>query len=92
MIGVGNIGKAVIRRARAFGMQILANDIVEIAPDFIKENGLEMTELADLLERSDFVSINCDLNPTSHHIMNADAFALMKPIAIIINTEPSEKK
>ena len=86
VIGVGNIGKAVIRRARAFGMQILANDIVEIAPDFIKENGLEMTELADLLERSDFVSINCDLNPTSFGLINDQTLSYMKQNAVLINT------
>ena len=43
VIGVGNIGKAVMRRARAFGMKLLGNDIVPIAPDFIVENGVEMT-------------------------------------------------
>ena len=45
-----------------------------------------MTSLQSLLSNSDFVSINCDLNPTSHHLMNADAFALMKPTAVLINT------
>jgi D-3-phosphoglycerate dehydrogenase len=40
VIGVGNIGKAVLRRARAFGMMLLGTDIVEIAPDFILENGI----------------------------------------------------
>ena len=62
VIGVGNCGKAVIRRARAFGMRILGSDIIEIAPDFILEYGVEMTDLDQLLAQSDFVSLNCDLN------------------------------
>jgi D-3-phosphoglycerate dehydrogenase len=45
-----------------------------------------MTSLENLLKNSDFVSINCDLNPTSHHLMNANTFAMMKPTAVIINT------
>jgi D-3-phosphoglycerate dehydrogenase len=86
VIGVGNIGKAVIRRARAFGMRILGTDIIPIAPDFIIENGVEMTSLQDLLQRADFVSLNCDLNPTSYHIINAETLALMNPGAVLINT------
>jgi D-3-phosphoglycerate dehydrogenase len=86
VIGVGTIGKVVSRRARAFGMQVLGNDIVEIDHVFIAETGVEMTSLEDLLSRSDFVSINCDLNPTSRHLMNADTFALMKSNAVLINT------
>lgn len=85
VVGVGNCGKAVIRRARAFGVEILGNDIIEIPPDFILENGVEMVELEELLMRSDFVSLNCDLNPTSHHLMNSETFSLMKPTAILIN-------
>jgi D-3-phosphoglycerate dehydrogenase len=86
VVGVGNIGKAVIRRARAFGMRILGNDILEIAPDFILESGLEMTGLDDLLGRADFVSLNCDLNPTSYHLIKAQTLALMRPTAVLINT------
>jgi D-3-phosphoglycerate dehydrogenase len=82
---VGNIGKAVIRRARAFGMTILGNDIVEIAPDFLIENDVEMTSLEDLLGRSDFVSLNCDLNPTSYHLINASTLACMKTSGVLIN-------
>lgn len=85
VVGVGNCGKAVIRRARAFGMRILGNDIIEIEPDFILEYGVEMTSLQDLLAQSDFVSINCDLNPTSYHLMNSQTFAMMKPSAILMN-------
>ena len=85
VVGVGRIGKAVIRRARAFGMKLLGNDIVEIAHDFILENGVEMTSLEDLLARSDFVSLNCDLNPTSYQLINARTLALMKPTGVLIN-------
>ncbi|HRQ22419.1 MAG TPA: phosphoglycerate dehydrogenase [Anaerolineales bacterium] len=86
VIGVGNIGKAVTRRARAFGMEVLGTDIVEIDHVFITETGIEMTNLEYLLSNSDFVSINCDLNPTSHHLINADTLAKMKSTAVLINT------
>lgn len=85
VVGVGNCGKAVIRRGRAFGMQILGNDIIEIAPDFILENGVKMVPLEKLLAEADFVSLNCDLNPTSYHLMNAQRFSLMKSSAVLIN-------
>ena len=45
-----------------------------------------MTDLRSLLSASDFVTVNCDLNPSSHHLMNSDTFALMKPSAVLINT------
>ncbi|GAP19981.1 phosphoglycerate dehydrogenase [Leptolinea tardivitalis] len=86
VVGVGNIGKAVIRRARAFGMKILGNDIIPIALDFIVENGVEMTTLEDLLGRADFISLNCDLNPTSFHIINHQTLEWIKPGAVLINT------
>jgi D-3-phosphoglycerate dehydrogenase len=86
VIGVGNVGRAVMRRARGFGMKLLGNDIVTIAPDFVLENGVEMTGLMDLLQRSDFVSTNCDLNPTSYHLIRQETLAYMKPGAVLINT------
>ena len=86
VIGIGNIGKAVLRRAKTFGMHLVGNDIVEIDPAFIKELNLEMSDLKSLLTKSDFVSINCDLNPSSRHLINADTLAFMKPGAVLINT------
>jgi D-3-phosphoglycerate dehydrogenase / 2-oxoglutarate reductase len=86
VVGVGTIGKAVTRRARAFGMKVLGNDIIDIDHVFVTETGIQMTELQSLLSQSDIVSINCDLNPTSYHLMNAEAFAQMKPSAVLINT------
>ncbi len=86
VVGVGNVGKAVLRRARAFGMTLLGNDIVEIAPDFLVENGVTMVSLYELLRRSDFVSLNCTLTPTSFHLINQQTLELCKPEAVIINT------
>jgi len=86
VIGVGMIGKAIIRRARVFGMKLLATDIIDIDHVFIAETGVEMTSLEDLLARSDFVSLNCDLNPTSLHMINANSLSLMRKEAVLINT------
>jgi D-3-phosphoglycerate dehydrogenase / 2-oxoglutarate reductase len=86
IIGIGNIGKAVTRRARAFGMKVYGADIIDIDPVFIAETSIEMTDLQTLLSHSDFVSINCDLNLTSYHLINSDTLALMKPTAVLINT------
>jgi D-3-phosphoglycerate dehydrogenase len=86
VVGVGKIGKAVIRRARAFGMKIIGNDIIPIDPVFLSKNNVEITSLEDLLSRADFVSLNCDLNPTSYHLINSTSLSLIKPSAILINT------
>jgi D-3-phosphoglycerate dehydrogenase / 2-oxoglutarate reductase len=86
VIGIGNIGKALTRRARAFGMTVFGNDIVEIDHVFIAETGIQMTTLEALLPTSDFVSVNCDLNPTSHHLINARTLSLMRKNAVLINT------
>ena len=86
IIGLGNIGKAVTRRASAFGMKVLGTDIVEVDHVFISENGIQLTDLDSLLAESDFVSVNCDLNSTSHHLINAKTLAKMKPTAVLINT------
>src|SRR5512133_17070 len=86
VIGVGNIGKAVTRRARAFGMKVYGTDIVDIDHVFITETGIQMTTLEYLLSNSDFISVNCDLNPTSYHLINHDTLALVKPNAVLINT------
>ncbi|HXD11385.1 MAG TPA: phosphoglycerate dehydrogenase [Anaerolineales bacterium] len=86
VVGIGNIGKAVTRRAKAFGMKVYGTDIIDVDHVFINETGIEMTDLEILLKNSDFVSINCDLNSTSQHLMNSDTFALMKPNAVLINT------
>jgi len=86
VVGVGAIGKAVLQRAQAFGMALLGNDIIAIAPEFVAEVGVEMTTLQDLLRRADFVSVNCDLNSTSHHLIDERALRAMRSSAVLINT------
>jgi len=86
IIGVGNIGKALTRRARAFGMKVLGNDIIEIDHVFIAETGIQMMDLDSLLAQYDFVSVNCDLNPTCRHLINARTLSQMRATAVLVNT------
>ncbi len=86
IIGVGTIGKVVACRARAFEMTVLGNDIIDIDHGFIAESGIQMTDLDTLLKNSDFVSVNCDLNPTSLHLITTRTLGLMRPNAVLINT------
>jgi len=86
IIGVGNIGKAVARKARVFGMKVLGNDIIEVDHVFIAETGIEITSLEALLAESDFISVNCDLNPTSRHLINSAVLGMAKANAVLINT------
>ncbi len=86
VIGVGNCGKAVIRRAVAFGMGVLGNDLVDMPPDFLKSTRVKMVPIEELLQQSDFVSLNPTLNLTSYHLINEKTLAFMKPTAYLINT------
>lgn len=86
IIGVGNIGREVARRARAFGMRVLGCDPVAPPPEFVGASGIEMTSLERVLRESDFVTLHTDLNPTSRHLINANTLRAMKPSAVLINT------
>jgi D-3-phosphoglycerate dehydrogenase len=86
VVGVGNIGRAVVRRARVFGMKVLGTDIAPAPAAFVEETGLEMVPLAALLAESDFVTLHCDLNPTSFHLIDGAALSHMRPTAYLVNT------
>jgi len=85
IVGLGCIGKKVARRAQAFEMQVIANDI---APDltFAREHSIELLDLPSLLRRSDVVSLHVPLTPLTLHLFNAEVFGLMKPESFLINT------
>lgn len=86
VVGVGNIGKAVVRRARAFGMTVFGTDPASVPTSFIEETGLRMVPLVKLLEESDFVSLHCDLNATSYHLIGRNELWIMRSSAYLINT------
>jgi D-3-phosphoglycerate dehydrogenase / 2-oxoglutarate reductase len=86
VVGVGNIGRAVVRRARAFGMKTFGTDTVNVPDSFVEETGVKMVPLRTLLAESDFVSLHCDLNPTSFRLAGRDELGLMKASAHLINT------
>jgi D-3-phosphoglycerate dehydrogenase len=85
VIGVQNTGKAVLQRARGFQMNLLGHDVAEMTREFLDETGVKMVDKKTLLSESDFVSLNCNLNPTSYHLIGKDEFALMKSTAYLIN-------
>lgn len=86
VIGVGRIGKAVLGRAQGFGMRLLGHDILEMPADFLQSVPVQMTSLDHLLAEADFISLNCDLNPSNLHIINAATLAQVKPGAVLVNT------
>lgn len=86
IIGLGNVGRAVAQRAAAFGMRILGHDIAEIPQSLLEGAGVQMVGKQELLTSSDFVTLNCDLNPTSHHIIGQAELERMRPTAYLINT------
>lgn len=84
-LGIGNIGAEVFRLAKPFDMQFIAHDPYAdkgVAADL----GVELVGLEDLFRRADVLSVSCPLSPQTHHIVNAERIALMKPTAYLINT------
>ena len=86
VIGVGKIGSAVVQRAKPFGLELLGNDIKPIDEGFLEETGLKMVELDELLSQADFISVNCDLNPTTHRLIDRNALSRMRSDSVLINT------
>jgi D-3-phosphoglycerate dehydrogenase len=85
LVAFGHIGRKVAERGRAFGMRIVAADpyVDEAA---MAKDGVEKVSLEDLLGRADVVSLHTPLTPETRGLINAAAFARMKPGAILINT------
>ena len=81
MIGVGNIGTEVAKRAKAFGMTVIANDPQKDAHD-----QAEMVSFEQLLARSDYISINAPLTDTTRNIIRAETIGRMKDGVVIVNT------
>jgi lactate dehydrogenase-like 2-hydroxyacid dehydrogenase len=86
LFGLGQIGRAVARRARGFDMTVLYHDVQRLPAEDERELGVTYVEFEELLARSDFVSVHSPLTDTTRHRFDAAAFAAMKPSAMLINT------
>jgi len=85
VVGFGRIGQAVARRAMGFGMKVLYYDTQRIFPEVEREFGAKYVELDELLRQADFVTLHTVYDKSTHHLIGAKAFALMKKSAYLIN-------
>ncbi len=91
ILGMGRIGQAVARRARAFGMQVHYHNRRRVRPEIEAE--LEATywdSLDQMIARMDVLSVNCPHTPSTFHLLNARRLKLLKPSAVIVNTSRGE--
>ncbi|MCE6952089.1 D-glycerate dehydrogenase [Cereibacter sphaeroides] len=91
ILGMGRIGQAVARRAKAFGMQVHYHNRKRVRAEIEEE--LEATwweSLDQMVTRMDIISINCPHTPSTFHLMNARRLKLLKPTAVIVNTSRGE--
>ncbi|GAB3493142.1 2-hydroxyacid dehydrogenase [Amycolatopsis cihanbeyliensis] len=86
IVGLGQIGTAVARRARAFGMRIHYTGRGRAAPELEAELDARFLSMESLLGTADMVSLHCPLTPRTRHLIDAGALAAMKPGAFLVNT------
>ena len=91
IIGMGRIGQAVARRARAFGLQIHYHNRRRVSRRIEEELDATYWESLDqMLARMDIVSVNCPHTPATYHLLSARRLKLMRPEAYIVNTARGE--
>ncbi len=85
LLGFGNVGRCMARRAAAFGLRVIAHDpyVSELT---ISGAEVEPVSLSELMQRSDYLSIHAPLNAETAHIVNATTLSQMMPHAIVVNT------
>lgn len=86
IVGMGRIGRAVCRRARAFGMKVVYNSRRPLPEQLEAELSVYHLPLDELLSSSDVVSLHCPLTEQTHHLIDQRALELMKPSAFLVNT------
>lgn len=91
IVGMGRIGTAVARRAKAFGLEIHYHNRRRVSPKTEDELGATYWESLDqMLARMDIVSVNCPYTPATYHLLSARRLALVQPHAFIVNTARGE--
>ncbi|SEF71920.1 2-hydroxyacid dehydrogenase family protein [Parabacteroides chinchillae] len=86
IVGMGRIGKALAKRARACGMEVVYHNRRQLCIEDETKLGVTYVSFEDLLAQSDFVSLNAPYTPETYHIIDESALKRMKPTAILINT------
>lgn len=87
LVGLGEVGLRVARRAGAFGMHVLAIDPArQIGEAVVEESGIALVDLGTVLTESEFISLHAPLIPETHHMMNGASIARMREGAYLINT------
>lgn len=84
LIGMGRVGSEVARLARAFAMSIVAYDPY-VPSRLAQEQGVQLVKIEDLLHSSDYISLHTAATPETHHLINAETLAKMKPGVRIVN-------
>jgi glyoxylate reductase len=86
IVGMGQIGIATARRAKAFGMNIAYTRRTPLEDHVIDELDAKFMTMDELIESSDVLSLHCPYSPATHHLMSENQFARMKKTAFLINT------
>jgi D-3-phosphoglycerate dehydrogenase / 2-oxoglutarate reductase len=85
-IGIGKIGQRVAELAHAFGMNIVANDVIPIPQDLITKFGIRVATQDEVFSMSDFVDLHVPLTPETENLADYSKFKIMKKSAFLINT------
>ncbi|HEX3090573.1 MAG TPA: D-glycerate dehydrogenase [Ilumatobacteraceae bacterium] len=86
IVGMGAIGQALARRAKAFGMTVAYSNRSAVSLEIEADLGAERLNLDEMLATSDVVSINCPYSAETHHLIGAEQFELMRSSAYLVNT------
>ncbi|WP_298161307.1 D-glycerate dehydrogenase [Brevundimonas sp.] len=91
IVGMGRIGQALARRAKAFGMQVHYHNRKPVSERIVEELGATYwDDLDQMLARMDVISLNCPATKETHHLLSAQRLGLLQPHAILINTARGE--
>ena len=91
IVGMGRIGQAVARRARAFGLQVHYHNRKPVSDAVAEELGATWwDDLDQMLSRMDIISLNCPHTKETHHLLSAERLALLQPHALVVNTARGE--
>jgi phosphoglycerate dehydrogenase-like enzyme len=86
IMGIGNIGQKVARRVQAFDARVQYYDPFPLPPERERELNVKRVTLDDLFRTSDIITFHAPLTKDTHHVVNRERLALMKPTAVLVNT------